>query len=65
MIQEELIQYQTAVLCKEKGFNADVHRYYDSPNGDADFGDYRYPENYNQYEDYYSAPTQSKLQRCR
>lgn len=60
-IYDELIQYETAVLAKEVGFDE---------NCDLVYGSQKIPqiEEYNEtrwrlYDDYYKAPTQSFLQR--
>lgn len=66
-MKERLVLPQTAKLAKEKGFNQKVNFYYyqnkdkfelDNGDGDNEF----ICLNHNEYDGYFSAPTQSQLQ---
>lgn len=56
-MKDVFVSLETAILAKSKGFNWETNRYFDSDR--YDFSDDS--ENWNQYEDYYSCPTQSLL----
>lgn len=60
-MKEQVISFETANLAKKKGFDLEVQYTYADDEGNADFFDDW--ENWNSYEDDYSAPTQSLLQK--
>lgn len=60
-MKEQVISFETAKLAKKKGFDLEVQYTYADDEGNADFFDDW--ENWNSYENNYSAPTQSLLQR--
>lgn len=66
-MKDEPISLETAKLAKEKGFKELVpHRYVDHTRFGKDVqfqGDSCFNQNHNKQEDYYSAPSQSVLQR--
>jgi len=57
----KLIDYDTAKLAREVGFDLEVEYTYTSDRGSADFF-YDF-DDYNQYDDNYSAPTQALLHK--
>lgn len=64
--KEQLISFKTAKLAKEKGFDYCVNNYYwidenslDCGDGDCEFACL----NHNKYDDLYSAPNQTELQK--
>ena len=61
-MKEELILFETAKLAKEKGFDEEVTNYYHPRYGLSDGCEDSYNRE-EQAEGYYSAPTQSLLQR--
>lgn len=58
-LEEPLIVQETAKLARKAGFKIETLWYFDSVN--ADIADEK--DNWNQYEDMYSAPTQALLQK--
>lgn len=62
---EELISYETAKLAKEKGFTENTCDYFSKEvENNRTFSDaYNLPNYHNSYDDRFSAPTQSLLQK--
>ena len=61
---EKLISYETAKLAKEKGFDWPVNRTYNKSEKLDDFDEYDASlSNYNEWNNFTSAPTQSLLQK--
>lgn len=64
MVQEQLINYSTAKLAKEKGFNLPTNYYYDKIGLEKGDGDCEFIYlNHNAFDGLYSAPTQTELQK--
>jgi len=60
-MKEQLIEFETAILTKEKGFEIEINSYYDGNPDDLRIG---FPHKNNMMQRFrYSAPTQSLLQR--
>ena len=64
-MEEQLITFGTAKLAKEKGFDVELHLYYSVSvnSGDIISSDNIHKANLNLYDDVWSRPTQSLLQK--